>query len=618
MVSHALHFIRCAARVSPQLFVTKTIVAKLAHIMVVPPQTATSSGGAGATTPPPPPAAADVTPVAAATAAKKKKKDAKSATGSGSGSGVSLPITHAIQLLQTTELSDSSADAESADTKSSRASTPTAEFTAPTDEAIRSLALRAIHELCIQINSPGDVERPAGRVIAMKLIEAGLIEPLLSRCESTALNRSLSIECLALLAERVEGRRAIQASSQAMRAIFHVLATEKSDGAVVSGLAFLVSRLCVSPDWIKLIDSLPITAPPSPASEKTVEQTVPTASVVVCDILNVAWQWAQAALKALGKRWSGTDTERSTAVLLSRSLMLINAMTITASKKHHKRVLSLSGLLETVLLNVDHWWMDVSKACLGIIYNLTSIKTSPATYQSNISSVVSKIESLAGGSGGGAEHQHKKWLKRMIDLFLSENGLDATESMVERGRLILEVVLNLSDHHSGFRGSLTDYLSSPNSGASGGGGSSRYPLVRMIEEMRNDRSSGDEEPFQFPSPVLTAPNYQAGTKPPPTTTAASADSKSGGGGANASPNALAIAQALKRMTDHKIVAPKNAAPAAAADSNACAHCTKRWVDSLPAFKACGGCRSVWYCGVDCQKSHWKLYHKAQCKRSTTS
>ena len=30
---------------------------------------------------------------------------------------------------------------------------------------------------------------------------------------------------------------------------------------------------------------------------------------------------------------------------------------------------------------------------------------------------------------------------------------------------------------------------------------------------------------------------------------------------------------------------------------------------------CGGCRNVWYCGKQCQQSHWRI-HKSECKRMT--
>lgn len=43
----------------------------------------------------------------------------------------------------------------------------------------------------------------------------------------------------------------------------------------------------------------------------------------------------------------------------------------------------------------------------------------------------------------------------------------------------------------------------------------------------------------------------------------------------------------------------------------CANCGG--VDIQLKLKKCSGCEKVWYCKVECQKSHWKQ-HKAQCKK----
>lgn len=42
------------------------------------------------------------------------------------------------------------------------------------------------------------------------------------------------------------------------------------------------------------------------------------------------------------------------------------------------------------------------------------------------------------------------------------------------------------------------------------------------------------------------------------------------------------------------------------------------VCQAPATKHCGKCRSVWYCGVDHQRSDWKARHKAACRRRTAN
>lgn len=44
----------------------------------------------------------------------------------------------------------------------------------------------------------------------------------------------------------------------------------------------------------------------------------------------------------------------------------------------------------------------------------------------------------------------------------------------------------------------------------------------------------------------------------------------------------------------------------------CANC-KRNADSLPGkMKQCGKCKSMWYCGKDCQVEHWNAGHKIDC------
>ncbi|KAK1985055.1 hypothetical protein LZ30DRAFT_402207 [Colletotrichum cereale] len=45
----------------------------------------------------------------------------------------------------------------------------------------------------------------------------------------------------------------------------------------------------------------------------------------------------------------------------------------------------------------------------------------------------------------------------------------------------------------------------------------------------------------------------------------------------------------------------------------CFHCGKVRADLGKTLKECGRCRGAWYCGLDCQKAHWKL-HKPFCKR----
>ena len=35
---------------------------------------------------------------------------------------------------------------------------------------------------------------------------------------------------------------------------------------------------------------------------------------------------------------------------------------------------------------------------------------------------------------------------------------------------------------------------------------------------------------------------------------------------------------------------------------------------IGSLRACGGCRSVLYCGVACQKQHWGGGHRAECKK----
>ena len=41
----------------------------------------------------------------------------------------------------------------------------------------------------------------------------------------------------------------------------------------------------------------------------------------------------------------------------------------------------------------------------------------------------------------------------------------------------------------------------------------------------------------------------------------------------------------------------------------CASCAKE-----DANKICGGCNSVRYCSLECQKKHWRKTHKSECKK----
>ncbi|KAK2057510.1 hypothetical protein LY76DRAFT_646875 [Colletotrichum caudatum] len=43
----------------------------------------------------------------------------------------------------------------------------------------------------------------------------------------------------------------------------------------------------------------------------------------------------------------------------------------------------------------------------------------------------------------------------------------------------------------------------------------------------------------------------------------------------------------------------------------CFHCGKVRTDLGKTLRNCGRCKKAWYCGVDCQKAHWKL-HKPEC------
>ena len=45
------------------------------------------------------------------------------------------------------------------------------------------------------------------------------------------------------------------------------------------------------------------------------------------------------------------------------------------------------------------------------------------------------------------------------------------------------------------------------------------------------------------------------------------------------------------------------------DGFKCAKCKKE------AFKRCSKCKKVWYCSKECQVSHWKESHKAECVES---
>jgi hypothetical protein len=49
----------------------------------------------------------------------------------------------------------------------------------------------------------------------------------------------------------------------------------------------------------------------------------------------------------------------------------------------------------------------------------------------------------------------------------------------------------------------------------------------------------------------------------------------------------------------------------------CASCAKPAEEGVVALKACSRCKTVYYCGSDCQKNHWKA-HKAECKKNSTS
>ncbi len=44
----------------------------------------------------------------------------------------------------------------------------------------------------------------------------------------------------------------------------------------------------------------------------------------------------------------------------------------------------------------------------------------------------------------------------------------------------------------------------------------------------------------------------------------------------------------------------------------CSNFAEQCEGALP-FKQCGGCRSVRYCGADCQRAHWREGHKGECK-----
>ena len=48
------------------------------------------------------------------------------------------------------------------------------------------------------------------------------------------------------------------------------------------------------------------------------------------------------------------------------------------------------------------------------------------------------------------------------------------------------------------------------------------------------------------------------------------------------------------------------------DAKKSCYCCKTFEEQPHTFQKCSGCKSVWYCSVQCQKTHWKI-HKKDCK-----
>ena len=48
--------------------------------------------------------------------------------------------------------------------------------------------------------------------------------------------------------------------------------------------------------------------------------------------------------------------------------------------------------------------------------------------------------------------------------------------------------------------------------------------------------------------------------------------------------------------------------------NMCAYCCRKEV-GIEHFKLCGQCKKLYYCGTECQKSHWRLEHRSQCSEA---
>jgi hypothetical protein len=59
---------------------------------------------------------------------------------------------------------------------------------------------------------------------------------------------------------------------------------------------------------------------------------------------------------------------------------------------------------------------------------------------------------------------------------------------------------------------------------------------------------------------------------------------------------------------------KEAAPSIAPpiSTHKCASCGRRGSGSGVKLKPCSRCKAVFYCGVDCQRRHWKEGHKLSC------